>query len=479
MLRELDLLEAVSQVRDRDIEAAARALGYLPEHHRKNYWRPLLMAAVLTALMAVTAVAATLLGRGERLAPMPPDESGQAQQAEIPNGFRGTPTYQGSARWWTYMAQWNLDHDPDLVDYSLDFIRGDLDRYLVCSLYGAYDPDQARTLYRIAEDYGLKLYREAIYFGTDIREFMEFTGVRPFLSEQLRKTWGGYVLEDGSFSTEFSLQLGLEPTSCRLSRYYAGSIYPFGGADRLKPFEETQYETVRGYPVFIDVFSAGEAEITYCDPQGETYISLTLQGNLGEPLEACRQAADLVDFDALCQRDTDPVLQLINQPTGAEKNPEAVKKLEAFQNSPVFQAGKEFQSFYEKNFYGPCFTGTYGLEGCEDIDAELDRLARTYHLTYARKKDRGNAYSVRALTFDNGAWQTEPRGARTLHYIPKDALYTMQINFLDIHAYRRIWEYETEEGDSLVLCTQGPAHSNFAGGIMKGFLLNLILMYLV
>ena len=38
------------------------------------------------------------------------------------------------------------------------------------------------------------------------------------------------------------------------------------------------------------------------------------------------------------------------------------------------------------------------------------------------------------------------------------------VSYSQIHAYRRIWEYETEEGDSLVLCTQGPAHSNFAGG---------------
>ena len=68
MLNEEQLLQAVSGVRPEDILAAGQALGYLPRAPRRHCWRPLLIAAVLTVLMAATAVAAGLLGRAERLA---------------------------------------------------------------------------------------------------------------------------------------------------------------------------------------------------------------------------------------------------------------------------------------------------------------------------------------------------------------------------------------------------------------------------
>ena len=465
MLTEESLLCAIGAVRQEDILSAGQALGYLPGPRRKQYIRPLLIAAVLTALLAATVVAAGLLGRADRLAPMPPDASGEARQAEIPNGFRGTPTYQGSAQWWEFMARWQLDHGREPVDYSLRFTQGDLDRYLVCSHYEAYDPRQAQALYEIAESHDLQLYREAVYFGFEDEEFYGLTGVRPFLYRKNPKFQGGYVLEDGSFAAEVSLQVETRRLSFHLQRYYSGSIYPFGGAGKLRPYEETAYETAGGYPVFLDVFENGEGEVTYCDPQGETYITLRARLDPERPaLETLRQTADAVDFEALCHRDTSRVLALLDRPTGAEKNPAAVNKLEQFQESPVFRAGKEFQAFYEENFYGRCFTGTYGLEGCGDIDRELTRLEEKYGLTCAREKTRGNRISDRASVFSNGAWMAGARRAGYFHYIPKNALYTMQRNFLDIHAYRRIWEYETEEGQTLVLCTQGPIHSEFAGG---------------
>ena len=465
MLSSEDILTAIAGVREEDILAAGQAMGYLPGVRKKNIWRPLLIAAVLAALFTATVVAAELLGRADRLAPMPPDESGEARQAEIPNGFRGTPTYQGSAEWWTYMAQWDLAHGREVPDYSLSFIDGDLDRYLVCSLYEAWDPDQAATLYEIAKTYDLKLYREAVYLGQEEETFYALTGAEPFLDQKTLRLWGGYVLEDGSFSAELSLETERLPLGCTVKRYYAGSIFPFGGAGRTREYRETEYVTAQGYSVFLDIFGPFQGEITYCDPQGETYITLLPHiPSDRDPEEICRQAADQVDFDALCRRDTARVLELLNRPTGAEKNPEAVKRLEAFQNSSVFRAGEEFQRFYEENFYGFCFTGTYGMEGCEDVDRELDRLAEKYGLTYAREKTWGNDLSRDAAVFDNGAWQARPKGTRLVQYIPKDALFTMQQNFLDIHAYRRIWEYETEEGQNLVLCTQGPLHSREVGG---------------
>ena len=459
MLKREELLDAMSGIREEDILAAARAMGYLPgaAGHRRSFLRPLLIAAVLAALLTATAVAAGLLGRARRLAPMPPDRSGEARQAEIVNGFRGSPTYQGSAQWWEFMARWQDEHGPEPENYRLDFVHGDLDRYLVCTLYRAYAPEQAERLYEIAEEYGLKLCREQVYFSS-LEEFYALTGVEPFLREEQAAFWGGYVLEDGAFALDGSLKQGRSSISFRLCRYYTGSIVPFGGAGRLKDYTETEYMTARQEQVFIDLFGPGDMEITYMDPAGETYISLQPFVGYGEDaLTACREIADQVSFRALCRSDTRLVQEILDQPTGAEENPEAVAAIRRFQESPAFRAGKEFQDFYEENFYGVSFSGTYGLEGYPDIDEMLEKLSRKYGLTYAREKTRGLGPFKKASVFDNGAWQAGLGwGYDGIHYIPRDALYTMNSNFLEVEAFRRIWPYVTEEGTELIICTQGP-----------------------
>ena len=457
MLNRDMLMDAMAGVRDEDVLRAGQALGYLPRRARRNYWRPLLIAATLAALLTATAVAAGLLGRAEHLAPMPPDPSGELRQAEIPNGFRGTPTYQGSAEWWSYMASWEDIHGQFPRDLGREFVKDDLDKYLVCGLYKAYEPEQAETLYGIAEKYGLRLFTEQIHFF-GLREFYGLTGAEPFVNIQdLRCQWG-HVLEDGSFVGAFSGRRGRENYGFDVCRYYSGSIYPFGGAAPAQAYEEEEYITARGDRVYIDIFSRYEGEITYNDPTGETYITIRPCGYDREIGEAARELADRIDFQALCRKDLTEVQKILSQPTGAEDNPQAVETLMAFQNSPVFQGGLEFQRFYQENFYGACFTGTYGLEGYEDIDRELERVAQKYGLRYAKEKTVGNATDGKAVCFDNGAWQSR-RGFRVdnIHVIPRDALYTMLWEpFPDLRAYRRIWDCRAEDGTDLVLFTQGP-----------------------
>ena len=54
------LLDAFGGVPEEYVQAAARAMGYLPEKHKKPVVRNLLIAAVLTGLLAASAMGASL-----------------------------------------------------------------------------------------------------------------------------------------------------------------------------------------------------------------------------------------------------------------------------------------------------------------------------------------------------------------------------------------------------------------------------------
>lgn len=470
------LLDAMAGVREIDIEKTALRLGYLeqPKRGHGRILRSVLIAAVIGSLLTATALASTLWRRKERLAPMPTNAMGQELVAEIPNGFKGTPTYQGSAEWWEFMADWENQHGWVVDNFEMKFIKDDLDKFLVCQLYCAYDEEQADKLYEIAEKYHLKLYRECVYFndndgeGLGREQFFALSGVEPFFDGEHSPRMGGYVFEDGSFSLESSFTVDGKQLNYRLFRIRTGSIYPYGGAGLPVDYEEIQYQNRRGQQVVITLFHVPEqddtASITYVSPDGDTYLEMNLD-NFGAPedldwVKTAKAAADLVDFQALCARN-EGAKKILDVPTGAEDNRTAVEKVQDFQNSPVFRAGKDFQDFYSKHFYGNTFSGTYGLAGYEDIDAELTALSETYGLNIAKAKTKGNDFSPDAEGYDNGAWlarvlEDEYGNADTLHYIPKDALYTRMVHFLDIGQYRRVWKYQTQDGTELVLFTQGP-----------------------
>ena len=150
--------------------------------------------------------------------------------------------------------------------------------------------------------------------------------------------------------------------------------------------------------------------------------------------------------------------QILSVPRGAEDNREAAERLQNFYNSPMFRAAREFQDFFTANFYGASFTGVHGQEGYGDIDAELERLAEKYSLRYATAKRADPA-----AWYDNGVeiWNQqvcEDMGFQALkiYFIPKDALCTGMIHYVDYAEYQRIWSYDTEEGQQIVCAADGP-----------------------
>ncbi len=446
------LFESFGQIADRYVLEAGEKLHLYGKKKRgtgKKLLRTLLIAAAITALLGATAYAMGLLGLSERIFPV----EGTEKVVVVPNGLKGTKTYEGTGEWWI----WKDEHRNDEGDYSLSFLQGNDQKRKTCQLYGALTPEAADKLYEIAEAYDLELYSESVT-ADSMERLTALTGFHPFLTEGEASFTGGYVFPDGSFKAEGFLTLDEFSLGYVLSRFSTDALYPYGAVTRLPDYSERDYVTVMGQTVNLVSFPNRE-EIWYLSEDGETFVSLQLRdlpGNAGikDRDAMVETVADRIDFAALCEKN-DAVQQIVSTPRGAEDNREAAQRLEDFYNSPVFSAAREFQDFFTATFYGSSFTGVYGQAGYEDIDAELERLAEQYGLRYATSKTSQDGHTI----YDNGVevWDGEPESKILKTYcIPKDALYTGMIHYVAPSEYQRIWIYVTEEGRQIVCFTDGP-----------------------
>ena len=455
-----DILSAMSGIRNGYVEDTAAAMGYMEAGKKTGgrIWRTVLIAAVIAALMTAAALASGLLGRGEREAELPPDTRGEERSVYIPNGFKDSPTYKGSAEWWTeavshFDEAGGLRFDPELGDESEE-------DWLISRMYFVQSPEMLEKLYGIAEKYSLRLYTEKLGFS-DWDKFRELTGAGSFTGKEPESVWG-YVFEDASFRAELTAEIEGENCIFTVSRIKTGSIYPFQSFNTgTETLSEENYMTAGGEPVSVSVYSDATAVISYVSPDGETYIEISvpdISGDSGEAAELGRKTADAVSFSALCT-ENGRAAEMLSQPRWAEDQRDIMKKLRDFEESPVYKAAQEFQEFFTENFYGFCFTGTYGMEGYQDIDAELRRLGDKYGLRYAEAASQGNEFSPDARVYNNGAWYFEEQrdsGFMQYHYIPKTALYTGLIHYASIDEYRRCWEYTTACGEKVLLFCDGP-----------------------
>ena len=462
------IMEAIGGIAPEYVEDCGIALGYLPRKQHRIKLRSLLIAAAITALLVATVVASGIYSRKNRLAEMPAGSLGEHREVLIPNGFKGTPTYLGSSEWWAYMAHWDDINKEGPLNFDLSFTEGDIDSYLICKQYQIYEEDQLQKLYEIAETYNLNLYEESLVFsdnhgiGVGRKLFSELSGVKSYLEGEQDQLVTGNVFADGSFWLDGILKHEGQEVIYTLRRIYSGSIFPYGGAVSQQDYEEIEYMNCRKQLVTLDQFE-NLGEINYVDPLGEIYISFSVyfpekNAQLSN-FEMLQKIADRIDFEALLVSSEKPG-EFLDIDTGAEDNQDALKKVEGFQNSKVYQASKEFQQFYTENFYGSCYEEPYGLPGFSDVDAEMDRLSIKYDLKIPKRKWQGNDFSDIADVYDNGSFcYQSPPGAYgvelKIHYIPKDALYTRIYLFSDIEKYRRVWEYETPSGISLIVYTEG------------------------
>ena len=427
---------------------------------KAKFWKTALIAAALALLLAAAAYAAGLLHWKDQTYAI----EGTNRVIVVPNGLRGTKTYEGTAAWWTWVStQREIWTEPDW-----SFTHGDDAFRKTCETYRATTPEAAEKLREIAKTYDLTLYSEN-FLLTGRDELYELSGMQPFVKDGADEVQGGYVFPDGSFYTEGYLVFGETKLSATLQRVSTGALYPFGFPAPAAEYTEREYRSALGQSVNLVLWENGRLEIWYLSEDGETFAALRMY-EFDRPTAGKMRAlgvvnaeklakflADHIDFSAVCKNNG--AASALMEETRVSYDPDAAARLEEFYESNAFRAAREFQSFFTENFYGACFTGVYGQSGYEDISVKLSELAERYGLRYANAKTT----EANRTSYDNGAFYEElPQpeaigsGQWLVHYIPKDALYTRMTHYTDFAGYLRVWSYETAAGESIVCATDGP-----------------------
>ena len=321
-----------------------------------------LLAALLSALFIAAAYASGFLPLKSRI-----HQDEDLGRLIVPNGSQASAEYQAAVDWFGYRAQ----HADAQQDLSLSFARTPEERW-ISHIYFVTDREALDTLLAISRDYGLSLYTDSIFVGSP-EQLSALAGTGDFFGGRMENA-GGYVFADGSFKLEGSMYIDDCSLLFTLHRIYRGSIYPYNYYGRPLDFAQEEYLTALDFDVGVTVWEDGRGEISFTD--GEVYINLSLDG-ADEAL--ARRAADCIDFAALCLSNgkAGEILGIDRSP-GA--NPEAAESYEELYNSPEFQGSRDFTLWFREIFYGSTFTGVYGQEGYEDIDARMDTLREKYGL---------------------------------------------------------------------------------------------------
>lgn len=456
------LFEAIGGIDDRIILAVAEAME---SGHRKRakyssrkIIRIVLIAAIIMSFFVASAYGIMVWSRSYRQVELAPDSKGTARYAVIPNGFEGSATYTGSAQWWNYVTDYKDEHG-DSLDYS--FTDGDDEKRSIAWLYRANTPELLDKLYEIADEYKLELYTETLSFDNPQRMY-ELSGMGSFIKDVSLENISGYVFKDASLHLSGVMKSDGQSLMFSLNKVKSGSIYPYSGPMvHAGEWEELSCTTELGYDVTICLFDDDEGCIFYLSPDREKHIEIFINNlDEGDIFAVVAHIADKIDFDALC-KDNTQVKGILDVPRGAMENRTAMQRLTDFGNSDMFTAAREFQSFYTETFYGVCFDGTHGMPGYEDIDEKLETLAVEYELNYARSKYVTDTIFGSTTVWDNGAWYAhgsfaDGRGYN-MHYIPKDALYTRMVHYIEFEEYQRAWLYTPENmAESIVIFSHGP-----------------------
>ena len=187
-------------------------------------WKTALIAAALALLLAAAAYAAGLLHWKDQTYAI----EGTNRVIVVPNGLRGTKTYEGTAAWWSWAAQQETWIEPDW-----SFTRGDDALRKTCETYRATTPEAAAKLREIAETYDLALCSE--YFTLTGRdELYELSGMQPYVKNGSDEVQGGYIFPDGSFYAEGCLVFGETKLSATLQRVSTGALSCGGSARRVR-----------------------------------------------------------------------------------------------------------------------------------------------------------------------------------------------------------------------------------------------------
>ena len=291
--------------------------------------RILLIAAILSALFAATAFAASWFGLRERslstgiqVDRFSITEEGEWEEQEteavlfIPAGYKDSDEYKASEEWFLF----DLAYRAEMADRCVAAGLGSLDwtddegasELLGNSMriYTAGDVPMAEKLLEICEKYSLKLHIYRL-FAADMEDFCRLSGTEPFGADM----GTAYVFEDGSYLFQGSFLYQGEYLDYSLERHIEGTLPPF--TRRLgepENYEEWEYTTSRGCTVCIDwskeadwlyyTYEQGEAVLNYGHTVFVSYAKdgafLTQWGYVPGGKEAAQDFAELFDLEAAC-----------------------------------------------------------------------------------------------------------------------------------------------------------------------------------
>ncbi len=393
---------------------------------RRRLLKIALLAALLSALFIAAAYASGFLPLKSRI-----HQDENLGRLIVPNGSQASAEYQAAVDWFGYLGQ----RQPFVSDFS--FADTEEERG-ICQIYFVPNREALDVLLDISREYGLSLYTDSIFVSSPEQLYV-LAGTGNFSDWEIVNS-GGYVFSDGSFKLEGLIDIEGTWLTFTLHRIYRGSIYPYNGYSPAQDFSQEEYLTALGFDVGIAAWKDGRRDISFTD--GEVYINLSLNG-ADEAL--AHQLADGTDFSALClnKGKAGEILGIDRSP-GA--NPEASEAYEELYNSPEFQGSMDFTLWFREIFYGSTFTGVYGQEGYEDIDAQMD----IYGLSPAVSKAE-----AQWTEYSNGARYLDA-GDYSLHYIPKGVLYTRLEYFVPFREYSMVWSYDTAVGERVYCACDGP-----------------------
>ncbi|MDO4973886.1 MAG: RHS repeat domain-containing protein [Eubacteriales bacterium] len=270
MLKEEKLLFALNDVSDRQLEATRQRLGYGEKKtvrpRRRKLGRVLLLAAVLSALFAVTAYAAGWFGLGDL-------KAGTWMDAEISSlaGTMESPEGQALRDWLAVLSA----HENDPYSYEEAMALGEeYQRYM------ATNPALAKELDAILEKYGL-VKEGVMCVPEDEKSFYEAAGVGKLTrdTDETRNTFlSGYVYPVGSFHMEGTLYPEGEDygVGYQLTRSVKGSFsMAMAGWADPDAYEEWDYTTFDGTPLHLALRRNGHGAMALLDGEN-SFAALNL-----------------------------------------------------------------------------------------------------------------------------------------------------------------------------------------------------------
>lgn len=355
MLKNDMLMKALTDVDDEYIFETWAAMNSDSVKHGKNYkkmGRVMLIAAVVAALMAVTAYAAGWFSIKDRMvpsdikidyceAPGVEDKGPQSVKELSPSGLWDSPAALAVRDWNDF--RWKYVNNKDFVNgCDVSWVENEQeDNYRM--IYGALDRTMMDKLLEISQDYGVRLH-EKIAAVPNMAYLYKAAGIEPFLKTEPEIFTPQYIFEDGSFTCEGIINgIGVS-----LSRNTADTLA--NGSYSMPAdteFEEWQYKT-GGDTVSIALeknknSQGGCDAFVFFEKNGYTVCA---SGRFSEfDKGAAEKMADSFDYSKLCDGEPDLSLVLDTKPKNA-KPKEGLLTLKNFMETPEYKAAEEFNLAY-------------------------------------------------------------------------------------------------------------------------------------